>query len=290
MPSPRALFVGRTTFDVAYAFDQFPAEDTKVYASALRAAPGGPATNAAITHALLGGKAILMSAVGGGPWSIPVRAELAQLGIDLIDLARGTSYETPLTTVMLNTANSTRTIVNPPQSSLSFNSPEAWDPARGEMPELVLSDGFYATETLDMLAACRDAGAALCLDGGSWKPGTAKLASLLTVAICSERFAVPGLPTHPDATLAWFAEQGVPHIAVTRGAKPIVGWERGHRFEIQIATINAVDTLGAGDVLHGAFCFHFARTRQFESALRLAADVATHSCQSHGIRAWTTPG
>jgi sugar/nucleoside kinase (ribokinase family) len=290
MPSPRALFVGRTTFDVAYALDLFPAEDTKVYASALRAAPGGPATNAAITHALLGGKAILMSAVGGGPWSIPVRAELAQLGVDLIDLARGTSYETPLTTVMLNTANSTRTIVNPPQSSLSFNSPEAWDPARGEIPDLVLSDGFYVAETLDMLAACRHTGAALCLDGGSWKPGTPELARLLTVAICSERFAVPGIAAHPDATLAWFAEQGVPHIAVTRGSKPIVGWERGHRFEIEIATINAVDTLGAGDVLHGAFCYHFARTRQFEPALRLAADVATRSCQSHGIRAWTVSG
>jgi sugar/nucleoside kinase (ribokinase family) len=287
MSSRRVLFVGRTTFDVGYALDQFPVEDTKVYATGLRAAPGGPATNAAITHALLGGKAILMSAVGGGTWSIPVRAELDQLGINLIDLARGTSYETPLTTVLLNAANSTRTIVNPPQSSLECKSPAVWDPAWGETPEVVLTDGFYLAETLDLLAVCREAGAMLCLDGGSWKPGTLELAALLAVAICSERFAVPGLPSHPDATIAWFAEKGVPYIAVTRGAMPIIGWERGRRFEIEIAAIDAADTLGAGDVLHGAFCYHFARTQQFESALRLAAEVATSSCRGHGVRAWT---
>jgi sugar/nucleoside kinase (ribokinase family) len=287
MTLPRALFVGRTTFDVVYALDQFPAEDTKVFAKSLRATPGGPATNAAITHALLGGKAILMSAVGAGPWSIPVRAELERLNIDIIDLARETSYETPLTTVLLNAARSTRTIVNPPQVAVGLKCPTAWDSAWGEMPGLMLTDGFHLAETLKLLAECRDAGATLCLDGGSWKHGTEELAGLLTVAICSERFAVPDRLSQTDATIAWFAEKGVPHVAVTRGEKPIVGWDRGRRFEIEIAAIDAVDTLGAGDVLHGAFCYYFARVREFEPALRLAAEVATRSCRGMGIRAWT---
>jgi sugar/nucleoside kinase (ribokinase family) len=287
--SPRVLFVGRTTFDVVYALDQFPAEDTKVFAKELRAAPGGPATNAAITHALLGGKALLISAVGGGPWSIPVRAELDRLNIDLIDLARETSYETPLTTVLLNAARSTRTIVNSPQGMGALKAPPAWELAWGDMPDLLLTDGFHLAETLNLLAECRDAGAALCLDGGSWKPGTEQLAELLTVAICSERFAVPDRPAHPDATIGWFAEKGVTHIAVTRGAKPILGWDRGRPFAIDIESIDAVDTLGAGDVLHGAFCYHFARTREFEPALRLAAEVATRSCRGLGIRGWTEP-
>jgi sugar/nucleoside kinase (ribokinase family) len=290
MTSPPSLFVGRTTFDVVYALDQFPAEDTKVFANALRAAPGGPAANAAITHALLGGTSTLMSAIGGGQWSIPVRAELERLNIDIIDLARETSYETPLTTVLLNKPGSTRTIVNPPQSAAALTAVTTWDPAWGGMPGLVLTDGFHLTETLRLLAELRANGAELCLDGGSWKPGTEELAGLLTVAVCSERFAVSGHPADPDATIAWFAEKGVPHVAVTRGAKPIVGWDRGRRFEIKIAAIDAVDTLGAGDVLHGAFCYHFARVREFEPALRLAAEVATRSCQGHGIRGWTGPG
>src|ERR1035437_10476639 len=84
MISPRGLFVGRTTLDVLYWLDRLPEEDTKIYARELRMAPGGPALNAAITHALLGGKATLVSAVGGGRWATPVRAELKRHCIDLI--------------------------------------------------------------------------------------------------------------------------------------------------------------------------------------------------------------
>jgi sugar/nucleoside kinase (ribokinase family) len=82
----------------------------------------------------------------------------------------------------------------------------------------------------------------------------------------------------------------VPHIAITRGAKPILGWDRGRRFEIGIEKVDAVDTLGAGDVLHGAFCYHFARTGEFEPTLRLAAQIATQSCRGLGIRGWVESG
>ncbi len=162
--------------------------------------------------------------------------------------------------------------------------PAAW----GAIPPVVLSDGFFFEETSALLAACKNAGAALCLDSGSWKPGTAELAAMLTVAICSERFAVSGQPSAPDDILSWFAAKGVPHVAVTRGAKSILALDRGRRFEIGIAPIAATDTLGAGDVLHGAFCHHYALHREFESALRWASQIATLSCQSLGIQAWAT--
>jgi sugar/nucleoside kinase (ribokinase family) len=135
----------------------------------------------------------------------------------------------------------------------------------------------------------------LVLDGGSWKPGTEEIAPLLTAAICSERFAVPGRSVpgrlaDADSTIDWFAERGVPHVAVTRGAQPVLGWDRGRRFEIEVARVDVVDTLGAGDVLHGAFCFHFVRMRDFEPALRLAAGIATRSCLGLGIRAGSESG
>jgi sugar/nucleoside kinase (ribokinase family) len=286
MPSPPVFFLGRSTLDVVYSLPRFPAEDTKTFARAIHVAPGGPATNAAITHALLGGRALLMTAVGEGPWAPPMRKELASLGIELIDLAAGTAYEMPLTTVLVNEAGATRTIVNPPSSPIGLRRPVAWDPAWGEKPVLALTDGFHLDETMPLLATLHAGGTPICLDGGSWKPATEELASLLSVAICSERFTVPGRPLDPDAVIAWFAEKGVPHIAVTRGASPILAWDRGRRFEIEIARMNAVDTTGAGDVLHGAFCSHYARTGQFEAALGQSAAIATNSCRALGIRAW----
>ena len=286
MTPPRALFLGRSTLDVLYLLEHFPDEDAKVFAREMRAAPGGPALNAAITHALLGGEAVLMTAVGGGPWADAVRGELRRLQIDLIDLAEGTGYETPLTTVLVDADRSTRTCVNPPQSTVVLETLGDWNQAWGEMPRLVLTDGFHLKETLPLLAACHLAGAALCLDGGSWKPGTESLAPLLSIAICSERFVVPGLPADPEATIGWLAKKGVAHVAITRGAKPILGWDRGRRFEIEIEKIEAVDTLGAGDVFHGAFCYHFVQGTGFEDALQRASGIATRSCTGLGIKAW----
>lgn len=284
----RVLFAGRTTLDVLYRLDGFPEEDTKAYATAMHAAPGGPATNAAITHALLGGDALLLSPIGGGPWAAPVRATLAQHGVQHIDLAANTAYETPLVTVLVDTARSTRTAVNPPLAAVQFPAlPAEWNVAWGVSPRVILSDGFHLREMLGLLRASHDAGAALVLDGGSWKPGTDSLAPLLTAAICSERFNAPGAARDAEATLAWFATQGVPFAAVTRGPKPILVLDRGRRFEIEIEAIDAVDTLGAGDVLHGAFCHFFASAGNCEHALREAARVATRSCANLGIDAWT---
>ena len=291
MNPPRVLFLGRSTLDALYRLDGLPDEDTKVYAREFHAAPGGPALNAAITHALLGGEAMLISAVGGGPWADVVRVELERHGVRLLDLAAGTNYETPLTTVLVNAANGSRTILNPPLSVVRFAPlTESWEksvPAEwGDLPPVVLTDGFHLEETLPLLAACKGAGAAICLDGGSWKPGTAEVTPLLSVAICSERFAVPGIADDPELLFAWFAARGVACIALTRGARPILGWERGRRFEIEVAQIDAADTLGAGDVQHGAFTHFYALGDGFEPALRRAAQIASLSCQSLGTQGW----
>lgn len=280
------LFAGRTTLDVLYRLDGMPEEDTKAYATALHAGPGGPATNAAITHALLGGDAVLLSPLGSGPWAAMARETLATHRVHHIDLANGASYETPLVTVLVNTARATRTAINPPLTQSVFAAPDAWNAAWGAQPHVALTDGFHLHETLPLLRACRDAGAALVLDGGSWKPGTEELAPLLTAAICSERFALHGAERDAQSTLTWFAAQGVPFVAVTRGPQAILVLERGRRYEIAIAPANAIDTLGAGDVLHGSFCTYLARTGNCELALREAARIATQSCTDMGIDAW----
>jgi sugar/nucleoside kinase (ribokinase family) len=295
MHKPRVLFLGRTTLDVLYRLDRMPKEDTKAYALEVQAAPGGPALNAAITHSLLGGKAMLISAVGGGPWAAPVRSRLRSHDVRLLDLAAGTAYETPLCTVLANAANATRTIVNPPISQVALRrlggswaaeTPSSW----GRAPSVVLSDGFFLDENMALLSACKNAGAAICLDGGSWKPGTAGLAPLLTVAICSERFAIPGddggMDGDPEAVFAWFAARGVPYVAITRGSRSILASDHGRRFEVEVAKVAAIDTLGAGDVLHGAFCYRFALKPDFEAALRRGSEIATLSCQSLGTHGW----
>lgn len=289
MPAPTAAFFGRTTLDVHYILDALPAEDTKVFAREFRAVPGGPACNAAITHTLLGGDATLFTALGKGLWADAVRAELARFEVEIVDIAAGTPYETPLTTVLTGSAGGTRTIVNPPLMQLPFNPlPAEWQRDWGQQPQVVLTDGFHPQESLPLLRWCHDRKVPICLDGGSWKPGTDEIAPLVTAAICSERFALPDHPADPETTLSWFASHGVPSIAVTRGPRSILANDRGRRFEIAIPAIDDRDTSGAGDVLHGAFCYFYAKSSDFEVSLRAASEIATRSCQAVGIDCWAT--
>ena len=306
----RCLFLGRATLDVLYWLDRLPEEDSKAYARRFRAAPGGPALNAAITHALLGrqsvagGETMLLCAMGGGPWAAAVQAVLRERGIRLLDLAAGSDFQLPLTTVLINAEKSTRTIVNPPLAEIQLAKlPPDWERAApldwGPAPSIALTDGFHLAETLPLLRALRASGSLLCFDGGSWKPGTDELAPLLTAAICSERFQVPELAgraktnleenpeSHPESIFAYFAARGVPYVAITRGSRAILASDRGRRFTVEIEAVTGADTLGAGDVLHGAFCHFFARHGNFETALSRAAQIATRSCRGLGIEAWT---
>jgi hypothetical protein len=78
------------------------------------------------------------------------------------------------------------------------------------------------------------------LDSGSWKPGTDELAPLVTAAICSQRFVLPGQPADPETSLSWSASHGVPRVGVTRGPRSILANDRGGRFEIATRSCQAV--------------------------------------------------
>ena len=282
---PAVLFLGRTTLDAVYQLEEMPEEDTKVFATEFLSAPGGPAVNAALTSARMGGRPMLMSAVGSGPWAAEVRRALARQRVRLLDLAEGTGYQTPLTTVL--SARTRRTIVNPPADgaqlrTLAADWSEAVPAEWGEAPGVALTDGFFLAETLGLLRGLKAAGTRILLDGGSWKPGTEELAPLLTAAVVSERFRTPGAEVGAEGVFAYFAERGVPSAAVTRGARAILAVDGGRRFEVEIEPLENARTLGAGDVLHGALAHGMAAGEGFEPALRKAARLAMESCRRLG--------
>ncbi|MGZ5947604.1 MAG: PfkB family carbohydrate kinase, partial [Caulobacteraceae bacterium] len=75
-------------------------------------------------------------------------------------------------------------------------------------------------------------------------------------------------------------------VAVTAGPGPIL-WRSGEGSgRIAPPTVEAIDTLGAGDIFHGAFCHAFAESGDFSASLARAAEVASLSCASWGPRAW----
>ncbi len=88
--------------------------------------------------------------------------------------------------------------------------------------------------------------------------------------------------------MAYLTRAGVRFIAISRGSKPILTSANGRRAEIAIVPASgAVDTVGAGDVLHGAFCYYLLTAGgDFQSSLQRASALASLSCCYFGTRQW----
>ena len=278
------VFFGRATLDLAYVVKAIPAENEKIFAERLIIQPGGPALNAAITFSLLGGKGVIISCFGTREAGALVKTQAEQTyGLSVVDLAGDSSYDFPISSIIINRVAGTRTILNGPR-------PEGATIARSALSGMdeavatLLLDGFNLERNLPFVADWKQKGAIIVLDGGSWKDDLREVLPLVDIAICSERFAIPGICG--EGTIDRLHGFGVRMVAITHQSNAIEMSMDGQRASVPVPSVNAVDTLGAGDLLHGAFCYYYRINRDFGESLKLAAGVASNSCRYYGTHTW----
>jgi sugar/nucleoside kinase (ribokinase family) len=275
------IFVGRSTLDIVYGCARFPESDGKVDAEVAYVTGGGPALNGAVAFAALGGRALLCSVVGEGVFADRARADLGDHGVELLDAAAGEADVLPVSSVILTGAS--RAIVNQPlperAGGLSAGALERLFEAR---PAVVLSDGHLPELAAPILRQARETGVPTVLDGGSWKPWTAELLPWIDMAVVSNRFR----PVGAGDDVIGFLRACVGAVAMTNGPHPIRWSAGGASGEIRPPQIQAIDTLGAGDIFHGAFCHALASGGDFAASLASACEVAARSCASYGPRQW----
>lgn len=285
----RALFVGLCTLDVITLVDHVPAPNEKLDARTQAVAAGGPAANAAATFAHLGGEAVLLTAFGGHALAGAIDADLAALGVDVVNLTAESPEPPAVSTILVTAATGDRAVVSTNAASRTSVSPPGDLSALVADADVVLVDAHHPALAVPAARLARAAGVPAVLDAGSWRPATPNLLPYIDVAVCSADFRPPGTST-PAEALAFLCDAGVRWPAVTQGPSPIL-WPGG---EVPVPEVSpVVDTLGAGDVFHGALAHYLAAhvtTRltppTFEAALAFAADTAARSCGSFGTRAW----
>jgi sugar/nucleoside kinase (ribokinase family) len=279
----RGLFVGLATIDLVYGVDEFAQPNTKIEARSQDVYVGGPATNAAIAFSHLGGEAALAAAVGRHALAGVVRAELECYGVRLADLNAEFEGVPAISSVSVD-CSGRRTVVSANAARIGASTSEP-DLELCAWADVVEVDGHQMQACRQWAAAARAQGAHVVLDGGSWKQGTEELLSLVDTAICSADFRPPSCVNEGE-TIAYLAARGVAQIAMTHGGGP-VHWTRGAETGlVEPPRVQAVDTMGAGDIFHGAFCFAWAQGRGFVESLGEAAGIASESCRFHGTRAW----
>jgi sugar/nucleoside kinase (ribokinase family) len=287
---PTGLFVGLCTLDVIQLVDHAPAANEKLTAREQVVAAGGPAANAAVAFAHLGGTATLLTAIGRHPLGAGVAADLHALGVTVSDLAADSTRPPAVSSVLVTASTGERAVASTNATRHRLAPPDDLD-ALVAACDIVEFDGHHMELALFTARAARAAGRTTVFDGGSWKTGTEDLLPLIDVAVCSADFHPPGTRTPAD-TLRFLRKHGVARSAVSGGADPIAWAAPGAEGTVDVPTVPVADTLGAGDVLHGALAHHLAlrgvspTTEEFVAALSAAAVVASRACASFGTRAW----
>lgn len=284
---PRGLFAGLATLDVVSHVERAPAADEKVTATWQLLAGGGPALNAAVVFAALGGEATLLTRLGAGAVADLVRADLARCGVEVLDVA-GAGAAPPVSSITVEADGSRRVV------GLDAVAGEDGEPSP-DLPDgtdVVLIDGHHPDLAAHALAHGRRLRVPRILDAGRWKPPMAELLPRCTDVVASAGFRLDGDEDDVDdrlERLLGILEPGPRSLAAVTAGAGVIRWRRrrdgvDESGEIAPPRVAAIDTLGAGDALHGAYAW--ASVAGVERPLATAARVASRSCETRGTRAW----
>ncbi|WP_375472417.1 sugar kinase [uncultured Nostoc sp.] len=279
----RGLFVGLVTLDLIYLADSAPKNNQKIVATDYTVAAGGPATNAAITFSHLGNQATILGVLGSHPMTQLIRGDLANYKVAIADLEPTTDLVPPVSSIVVTQATGERAVVSinavKTQASSASIPPDIL-----QNVDIVLIDGHQMAVGDSIVQMAKANNIPVAIDAGSWKPGFEQILSFVDYAICSANFYPPNCQTGEDV-FSYLSGFDIPHIAITHGQEPIEYLSGTKTGIVDVPQIQAVDTLGAGDIFHGAFC-HYILRQNFTDALALAANIATDSCKFFGTRCW----
>ena len=146
--------------------------------------------------------------------------------------------------------------------------------------KFVLYDGNMPVAEKQLLQYVDHYDKALVIDAGSYKPGFDDCFYRASAVISSEKFADP----RGQDVFALQRLYGFRHAAKTCGKLPIQYMYKGQIKQLSIPEVTAVDSLGAGDILHGAFCYYYyVEGLDFAGALEKAGTFASYSVEVQGV-------
>ena len=281
---PRILCIGMPVRDLTFRIEELPERGFKVNASHFEEICGGNALNAAIGIVRLGGRASICGPMGDVREASAkyIFEKLAHEGIDTKHIMHMQGLVTPISNIMIDPSGE-RTIV-------TFRDPELWKvrlPDAGELLEdcqAILTENRCAEFCTDLCAEARRRGIPVIVDVDrtmSLREGLLTASSHLVFS--SEALQSTASVRDNAEALKKIAKFTPSFVAGTRGAQGTLWLDEQHKLrETPAFPVHTVDTLGAGDVFHGAFALAITESQDISSALRFASAAAALKCTRFG--------
>ena len=257
----------------------FATEATKLYASGYDEIGGGPAATAAVTVQRLGGAAQLIARVGDDATGAAIRAELDAAGVD-VSLLRTLPGARSATSNVTVDDRGERQITHFAGQGLDVDA--HWvDAAALADADVVLADMGWRRGAERVLKLAAAAGVPTVLDADlSVDPRATELLALADHIVFSQA-ALARMSQRPEPSegLRWARSRVAGRcVGVTVGPDGYL-WLEGEALRAMPAyRVDVVDTLGAGDVFHGAYALALAEGCAVADAARFANAAAAIKC------------
>jgi len=281
---PRILCIGMPVRDLTFRVQGLPARGSKENASHFEEICGGNALNAAIGIVRLGGRASICGPMGDAreTTSRYIFENLAHEGIDTKHIVHMPGLVTPISNIMIDPSGE-RTIV-------TFRDPELWNVRLPDTDKLledcdaILTESRAAQFCTDLCVEARRRGIPVIVDvdrAMSLREGLLTASSHLVFS--SEPLQETAGVADDGEALRKIAKLTPSFLAGTRGAQGTI-WLDEHQALQQTPAfpVHTVDTLGAGDVFHGAFALAITEHQELRPALRFASAAAALKCTRFG--------
>jgi len=273
-----------SALDAIYRVTAIPSAPVKILASGFCESGGGMAANASVAVARLGGDSEYWGRLGADALGDRIVAELAAEGVR-VDAVRRIADCTSPSAAILVAADGERLICAYNDPALDTDA--AWLPlGRVASFAAVLADVRWPEGAAAVLGAARIAGRPAVFDADVGPAGALiALAAEATHAVFSEPGLVAAVGAGPvGASLGRIAAGHAGMVGVTLGPDGFLWRHGGVERRLPGFRIQAVDTLAAGDVWHGAFTLELGHGASIEAAARFANAAAAIKCTREGGR------
>ena len=271
------LCVGALSLDTIFRLEVLPSGPGKFLPTDAIEVAQGMATAQAAAIVRLGGSARLWASCGDDAAGDRIVEQLTDAGIDLSALRRVPGARSGFSSIFMDKTGE-RMIV--PQYDPAIRAAPGTLPPMDDVAVVSVDVRWPAAAEMALRWA-RERGIPGLLDVEVAADDVLnRLVPLASHIVASEAGALHLTGMSPDAAVAAISARCGALVAVTAGERGVF-WSGGH---LPAPKVDAIDTLGAGDVFHGAFALGLAEGWDDERKLRFASVAAAIKCTRFGGR------
>ena len=285
MPSFDALGIGLNATDTLVLVPHFPAYAGKVRLERELISPGGQVASAMVACAKLGLRSSYIGTVGDDERGRIQLESLRAAGVEMSSVEVYSNCATQTAYILVDQATGERTVIWRRDDCLALPADQITE-AKISETRLLHIDAHDMPAIAKAASIARRLGIPVTLDVDTIHPGVETVLPHVDYLIASTEFPLQWTGDRdPFRALELMqGEYGMHVAAMTLGPHGALARCQSRFYYSPGFVVNCVDTTGAGDVFHGAFCYAVIEKMPLLDSLEFANAMAALNCTALGAR------